>query len=81
LKVGPITLVEIVLDAESTRSGSIRIFGRFGAIEARIPTTSSDLAIGLPMESLSAAFSENPIGRVVKVAVRSRRNKSCEKTD
>jgi hypothetical protein len=71
------TLVEIVLEAESTRSDSTRILGRFGAIVASMPTTSSDLASGLPFESLSVVFSEKPIGRVVKVAVRSRRKRSC----
>lgn len=43
LKVGPMTLAEIVFAADRTRSGSTRIFRRLGAIEARIPTTSSGL--------------------------------------
>ena len=43
LNVGPITLVEIVLAALSTRSGSTRILGRLAAMLARIWTTSSDL--------------------------------------
>lgn len=68
LKVGPITLVEKVFAAVRTRSGSTRIFGRLGAIEARIPTTSS-LSVGF-----SEFVSVNPIGLVVKIAVSSRRN-------
>ncbi len=75
LKVGTITLVDIVFAAVRIRSGSRRILGRFGAINAKMPTRSSDLD-WLTRSSLSAV-SENPIGLVVNIAVRSRRNKSC----
>jgi hypothetical protein len=83
LKVGAMTLVDMVVAALMTRSGSMRIFGRFGAIEARMPTTSSDLGGGRDEDdlwSLSAAFSEmlseNPIGLVVNIAVSNRRKRS-----
>ena len=74
LKVGPMTFVEIVFAALRTRSGSTRIFGRLGAIEAKMPTTSSDFDIDL--SSLSEELSANAIGLVVNIAVRRRRNKS-----
>lgn len=74
LKVGPMTQVEMVFVAESTRSVSTRIFGRFGATEARIPTTSSGLAA--EPKSFSVEFSK-PIGLVVNIAVSSLRKRSC----
>jgi hypothetical protein len=43
--VGPITLVDIILAAARTLSGSTRILGKFGAIVARIPIMSSDLLV------------------------------------
>ena len=74
------TLVEIVFAADRIRSASTRILGRFGAIEARIPTTSSDLAKdrdgGEVRSSFSEAVSKNPIGLVVNIAVSSRRKRS-----
>jgi len=73
----------MVFAALSTRSGSTRILARFGAMEARMPTTSSDLDSrdgAEPDFSSSEAFSK-PIGLVVNIAVRSRRNKSCKVSD
>lgn len=40
-KAGPMTLVEMVPAADSTRSDSTNILGRLGTIDARIATTSS----------------------------------------
>jgi hypothetical protein len=76
LKVGPITLMEMVFAADKTRSGSTRILGRLGAIVANMPTTSSDFVV--ERSSLSGKFSRNPIGLVVKIAVSSRRKRSYE---
>jgi hypothetical protein len=89
-KVGPITLEDIVAAAERTRSGSRRIFGRLGTMEARIATTSSDLSIApgnVPRRSsspLTNLFPEVPfellesvkVGLVVKRAVISLKKRS-----
>lgn len=81
LKVGPITLVEIVAAAERTLSGSTKIFVSFGTIEANIEMISSgpslapfrefpesDLGIPLP----DVVESVNATGLVVKRAARRR---------
>ncbi|MBE3047910.1 hypothetical protein IMZ48_36445 [Candidatus Bathyarchaeota archaeon] len=83
----------MVVAADSTLSGSTRIFGRLGMIAASIPTTSSalsagDTSIGL-RETSPLPFSPRlvdddesvkTIGRVVKRAVRSLRKMSCGKS-
>jgi len=85
--VGPTTFVDIVLAAASTRSYSTKIFGRFGATDARTATTPSGPSLfgarlwppsrpafsGVPLECVG---SEKVMGRVVKSAARSRRNRS-----
>src|SRR3569833_910154 len=86
---GPITLVDIVAAACSTRSVSTNTLGRLGTMAASIPTTSSALSEGVLFcgvrrdNSLPLGFSdwEDEVsaklrGRVVKRAVKSRRNKS-----
>ena len=81
------TLVDIAVAALSTRSDSTRIFGSLGAIDASIPTISSDLDVRsccgvLDRPSPSKPFSdvtvdsENPIGLVVKAAVSNRKKRS-----
>jgi len=75
LKVGPITLVEMVVAAVRTLSGSTRILGRFGAMSARMLTISS-ARLGVDRSSFSELASRKPMGLVVNIAVRSRRNKS-----
>jgi len=78
LNVGPMTLTDIVFTADRTRSGSNKIFGRFGAIVAKIVTISSALVVVRgDVEPFSGGLSRNPIGLVVKIAVRSRRKRSC----
>jgi hypothetical protein len=83
LSVGPMTLVEIVAEAESTLSGSTRIFANLGTMPARIETISSgpspyplrvlpESDLGMP--PLDVAGSANAIGLVVKRAA-SRRMK------
>jgi hypothetical protein len=86
LKVGPITLVEIVAVAERTLSGSTNTFASFGTIEANIEMMSSgpslapfrefpesDLGIPLP----DVVESVNATGLVVKRAARRRIKVSC----
>lgn len=87
--VGPMTLAEMAAAAARMRSFSTRILGRLGTIVERIPTTSSALSFGsLAMEDfrdstrrfserlLEFAASAKLVGRVVKIAVSNRRNKS-----
>ena len=81
LNVGPTRLVDIVLAADKIRSGSIRILGKLGAIEAKMLTTSSDLGTDLEVvefdrSSLSELFSAKPAGLVVKIAASRRRKRS-----
>ena len=81
LSVGPITLVEIVAEAESTLSGSTRIFDNLGTMPARIETTSSgpspnplrelpESDLGMPL--LNVAGSAKAMGLVVKRAASKR---------
>lgn len=55
--VGPITLVDIVLAATRTLSGSTKILGKFGIIVARISTTSSALRFKFDEVETSESFS------------------------
>lgn len=81
------TLVDMAAAAVRTRSDSTRIFGRFGTIVARIPTTSSALSAGENGFRLSGLTfsgcedddaSVNDVGRVVNRAVSSRRKRSYQ---
>jgi hypothetical protein len=89
--VGAMILVDIAPAAANTRSGSTRIFGRFGTMEASLWTTSAapspePIAVlrrdSSDREDRSDAplddevNSVNVIGRVVNRAARSFRNKS-----
>jgi len=86
-KAGARTLEEIEEAAASTRSGSTRILGREGTMEARMPTTSSArswgrrgldvVRVGGERGRLEeSGMSEKLMGRVVKIAVRRRRKRS-----
>jgi hypothetical protein len=88
-RAGPITFVEMAVAAVSTRSFSTRILGRLGTMLERMPTTSSARSAGSRTAEAGVAeslgrFSETVdvpemsklVGRVVKMAVRRRRNKS-----
>jgi len=83
------TLADIAVAAAKIRSFSTRIFGRFGTIVDKIPTTSSALSPGsLAMDACRDSrvrfsdklnvpvVSAKLVGRVVNIAVRSRRNRS-----
>lgn len=81
LRVGPITLVEIVAAAERTLSGSTKIFVNFGTMEANIEIMSSgpslapfrefpESDLGIPPPDV--AESVNATGLVVKRAARRR---------
>ncbi|KAF4505162.1 hypothetical protein G6O67_007138 [Ophiocordyceps sinensis] len=85
---GPRTLVDSVAAAESTRSVSSSIVGRWGTIDAKTETTPSDPSLerlnvprrpplSLPSLSAEPFDSANVMGRVVKSAARSRRKRSC----
>ena len=88
--VGPRTFVDIVVAAVRTLSGSTRIFGSLGMIDAKIPMTSSALSAGAtsdcaqglsllgfsPPGVVGEALSVKATGRVVKRAVNSRRKRS-----
>ena len=91
-RTGPRTCVEIVLVMEATRSESISILDRLGAIVARTDTSPSDpsglrpsIDVRPPPES-AEVFSgpdvvesyENVIGFMVSVAVRRRTKRSCQ---
>ena len=80
------TLVDMAAAAVRTRSDSTKIFGRFGTIVERIPTTSSALSAGEgDFRSSGLTFSGceeedvsvNDMGRVVNRAVSNRRKRSC----
>jgi len=89
-RAGPMTLVEMAVAAVRTRSFSTRILGRFGTMADRTPTTSSARSAGSLIvadvtcwksfgrfsERFDGAEMSKLAGRVVKMAVRSRRNRS-----
>ena len=87
---GPITLPEIVVAAEITRSWSIKTFLRTGTMERRIRRISSVevweslvvlvVLVVVVIESLSDVGSSAAVittGRTVNIAVKRRRNRSC----
>lgn len=81
---GPITLVEIFVMAEVMRSDSPKVVIMAGIEVANMLSTSSGPTCGAGELSLSKEGLPdrpdswgNPMGLLVKIAVRSRRSKSC----
>ena len=88
--VGPRTWAEIIAVVDAIRSGSTKTFDKFGAMFARIETSPSDpvsprlsknplvlleSTVGLSEFGVGDS-KENPIGRIVSVAVSKRTKRS-----